>query len=142
MGEKKVLACSGDLRLVSNYRLYPKPPAFRAGFRTGINSIRLNLDAAGTLYGITSQAGTYGCGTVFRLTKSATGCTESLLHILPGGSDGNFPVASVIFDRAGNLYGTTEFGGIQNQDGYGTIFKTLALWRYLERSRSPSLQQR
>ncbi len=57
------------------------------------------------------QAGTYGCGTVLRLTKSATG------------SDGNFPVASVIFDRDGNLYGTTEFGGIQNQDGYGTIFK-------------------
>jgi uncharacterized repeat protein (TIGR03803 family) len=32
-------------------------------------------------------------------------------------------VASVIFDRDGNLYGTTEFGGIQNQDGYGTIFR-------------------
>jgi len=27
------------------------------------------------------------------------------------------------FDRAGNVYGTTEFGGSQNQDGYGTISK-------------------
>jgi hypothetical protein len=84
-----------------------------AGFRTGINSIRLTLDAAGNLYETTSQAGTYGCGTVFRLTKSATGWTESLLHILACGSDGNFPVAGVISDRAGNPDGTTEFGGIQ-----------------------------
>ena len=65
MGGKKVLARSGDLRLVSEYRLYRKPAAFRAGLRTGINSIRLTLDAAGNLYGTTSQAGTYGCGTVF-----------------------------------------------------------------------------
>jgi len=32
-------------------------------------------------------------------------------------------VAGVTFDCAGILYGTTEFGGIENQDGYGTIFK-------------------
>ena len=82
MGGKKVLACSGDLRLASNFRLYRKPPAFMAGLRTGINSIRLTLDAAGNLYETTSQAATYGCGTVFRLTKSATGWTESLLHFL------------------------------------------------------------
>ncbi len=94
-----------------------------AGLRTGINSIRLTLDAAGNLYETTSQAGTYGCGTVFRVTKSATGWTESLLHFLACGSDGEVPVAGVIFDRAGNVYGTTEFGGIQNQDGYGTISK-------------------
>jgi uncharacterized repeat protein (TIGR03803 family) len=83
----------------------------------------LTLDAAGNLYGTTSQGGTYGCGTVFRLTKSATGWTESLLHIFACGTDGNFPVAGVTFDCAGNLYGTTEFGGIENQDGYGTVFK-------------------
>jgi len=65
----------------------------------------------------------HGCGTDFSLTKSGTGWTESLLHIFACGTDGNFPVAGVIFDGAGNLYGTTEFGGIQNQDGYGTVSK-------------------
>ena len=102
----------------------------------------LTLDAAGNLYGTTSQGGSYGCGTVFRLTKSATGRTESLLQIFAGGSDGNFPVAGAIFDRAGNLYGTTEFGGIQNQDGYGTVFKLSPSVGNVERSRSPSLPQR
>jgi uncharacterized repeat protein (TIGR03803 family) len=55
-------------------------------------------------------------------TKAARG-KESLLHIFACGTDGNFPVAAVIFDRVGNLYGTTEFGSVQNQNAYGTVFR-------------------
>jgi uncharacterized repeat protein (TIGR03803 family) len=82
----------------------------------------LTLDAAGNLFGTTAQGGTYGCGTVFELTKAAS-WKESLLHVFACGTDGNYPVAGVTFDRAGNLYGTTEFGGIQGQDGSGIVFE-------------------
>jgi uncharacterized repeat protein (TIGR03803 family) len=83
----------------------------------------LTFDEDGNLYGTTSKGGTHECGTVFKLAKSATGWKESLLHIFACGADGNFPVAGVTFDAKGNLYGTTDFGGIPGQNGYGTIFK-------------------
>jgi uncharacterized repeat protein (TIGR03803 family) len=78
----------------------------------------LAFDAAGNIYGSTQAGGSaagcngYGCGTVFKLTRSAGGqWTESILHRFAGGLDGWLPNAGVIFDRAGNLYGTTELGG-------------------------------
>ena len=78
----------------------------------------LAFDAAGDIYGTTQAGGSttgcngYGCGTVFKLTRSAGGqWTESILHRFAGGLDGWDPTAGVIFDRAGNLYGTTTGGG-------------------------------
>jgi uncharacterized repeat protein (TIGR03803 family) len=82
----------------------------------------LTMDAAGNIVGTTSKGGIYGCGTVFKLTKSRS-WKESLLHAFACGTDGNFPVAGVTFDAVGNLFGTTEFGGIQNQNGYGIVFE-------------------
>jgi uncharacterized repeat protein (TIGR03803 family) len=83
----------------------------------------LTFDEEGNLYGTTSKGGPNECGTVFKLKKAATGWKESVLHNFACGADGNFPVAAVTFDNNGNLYGTTEFGGIPKQDGYGIIFK-------------------
>jgi uncharacterized repeat protein (TIGR03803 family) len=93
----------------------------------------LIFDKAGNLYGTTSQGGggttdtfcTNGCGTVFKLTPNKDGSwTESILHALHqggGGSpDGQNPFDSVVFDNAGNLYGTTLAGG---PDDLGTVFK-------------------
>jgi uncharacterized repeat protein (TIGR03803 family) len=84
----------------------------------------LIFDGAGNLYGTTEPGGAYGKGTVFELLPSAGGgWTEKRLHSFGANStDGNYPQASLIFDGAGNLYGTTYAGGAY---GYGTVFELL-----------------
>lgn len=81
----------------------------------------LTVDATGNLYGTTSRGGIRGCGTVFELKRTKQGWEERLLYSFQGGSDGAFPVAGVIFDNNGNLYGTTSGGG--SIDGSGTVFE-------------------
>ena len=79
--------------------------------------------AAGNLYGTTEFGGSDHVGAVFQLTLDADGkWTEKLLHTFIGtlGEDGLNPTASLIFDSAGNLYGTTAGGGAY---GYGAIFE-------------------
>ena len=102
-----------------------------AGGDGAIGSGGLIEDAAGNLYGTTEHGGNagcdngdgLGCGTVFKL--SATG-TESVLYAFEGGSDGANPyLGSLIEDAAGNLYGTTAYGGDLNCNapaGCGTVF--------------------
>jgi len=81
----------------------------------------LFFDAAGNLYGTTTWGGANGYGTVFQLTPSANGkWTESVLHSF-NGKDGGYPRASLILDAAGNLYGTTQYGGAYV--AYGTVFQ-------------------
>ena len=81
----------------------------------------LTFDAAGNLYGTTSWGGPTGySGNVYELTPGGGGWTESVLHSFSGGYDGDAPWSGVIFDRAGNLYGTTTSGGV---NGDGAIFK-------------------
>ena len=91
----------------------------------------LIMDAAGNLYGTTWMGGDYncppgppeGCGTVFELTPQADGgWTEKVLHSFGNGTDGAFPHAGLIMDAAGNLYGTTSWGGGSWQR-YGTVFE-------------------
>jgi len=84
----------------------------------------LVLDAAGNLYGTTNlggnQACPFGCGTVFKLAPGAGGkWTRTLLHAFDG-TDGYQTYAPLIFDSAGNLYGTTLGGGAY---GGGTVFE-------------------
>jgi uncharacterized repeat protein (TIGR03803 family) len=89
-------------------------------------SSSLVLDAQGNLYGTT--AGTGGdtcqapeCGTAFELSPALDGTwTESILYSFTGPPDGVDPVAPVIFDAEGNLYGTTYSGGT---NGFGTVFE-------------------
>jgi len=80
------------------------------------------LDAAGNLYGVSSNAGQYGYGRVFELSPSVSGWTETVLYNFTGGEDGAgpSPTQSLVFDTAGNLYGTTVDGGTLNA---GTVFK-------------------
>ena len=83
----------------------------------------LIFDAAGNLYGTASLGGTYGCGTVFELSSMpGGGWTEKVLYSFNciSGSDGFSPLAGLVFDAAGNLYGTTIGGGTYD---YGTVFE-------------------
>lgn len=84
----------------------------------------LIFDAAGNLYGTTYAGGTYGCGIGFELTPQAGGgWAEQLLHSFAGkGGDGCGPRAGLIFDAAGNLYGTTARGGAHS---FGTVFELM-----------------
>jgi uncharacterized repeat protein (TIGR03803 family) len=85
----------------------------------------LVFDKAGNLYGTTEFGGTKTQGTVFEITPNANGTwTESVIYDFTGGADGGQPYASLVFDAAGNLYGTTGFGGSTNCNlGCGTVFE-------------------
>jgi len=89
-------------------------------------------DAAGNLYGTTNTGGgggvngTFcdnGCGSVFKLAPNGDGTyTESVIHSFPGtkgNTDGRNPVGGLVFDSAGNLWGSTQGGG----NGNGTVFE-------------------
>src|ERR1017187_9524801 len=82
----------------------------------------LIFDAAGNLYGTTWAGGPSDLGTVFELTPAGGGTwTEKVLHsFINDGTDGNEPYAGLIFDAAGNLYGTTLGGGTAF---IGTVFQ-------------------
>jgi uncharacterized repeat protein (TIGR03803 family) len=84
----------------------------------------VNFDAKGNLYGATVDGGAYGLGTVFKLAPSAKGkWTETVLHNFDG-KNGAHPDGAVIFDAAGNLYGTTFKGGDSKSCGEcGIVFK-------------------
>jgi uncharacterized repeat protein (TIGR03803 family) len=86
----------------------------------------LIADANGDLFGTTRAGGAHGGGTVFELAKSATGyaSTPTVLYSFcaqTNCTDGELPAAGLILDAAGNLFGTTEGGGVHGEGG--TVFE-------------------
>src|SRR6476620_4272197 len=83
----------------------------------------VTLDAAGNLYGtaVTGGSGSCegGCGVTYKLTKSGSTYTQSVIHAFTGGVDGSGPGARVAVDNRGNVYGMTPTGGA---NGLGTIY--------------------
>jgi uncharacterized repeat protein (TIGR03803 family) len=80
----------------------------------------LTLDARGNLYGATNGGGTYGYGMIFELKRQRAGeWSEIVVHNF-NGSDGSSPNGGMIFDGAGNVYGTTSGGGATYA---GTVFE-------------------
>jgi uncharacterized repeat protein (TIGR03803 family) len=87
-------------------------------------------DAQGNLYGtteygggMTGACGTFGCGVVYKIDRSGY---ETVLHSFTGGADGSEGGSSLVRDGAGNLYGTTGFGGDLScfaPYGCGVVFK-------------------
>jgi uncharacterized repeat protein (TIGR03803 family) len=92
------------------------------GTRDGYNfTSSLTPDGAGNFYG-TDDVGGPGFGTVFELSPNGRGgWKQTVLHTFTDGADGGFPFFStVIFDKKGNLYGTTSNGGANE---FGVVFK-------------------
>jgi hypothetical protein len=102
----------------------------------------LVIDDAGNLYGTTGYGGTgsclllggpVGCGSVYELsppTQAGDPWTETVLYSFQGGNDGYVAAGDLAFDKAGNLYGATLFGGgkgttcdILYGGNCGTVFK-------------------
>lgn len=83
-------------------------------------------DAQGNFYGTTAYGGnnkcTQGCGAVYKMDTSGN---EITLYAFTGGADGATPSAGLVFDTAGNLYGSTYAGGTPGceDQGCGVIFK-------------------
>jgi uncharacterized repeat protein (TIGR03803 family) len=81
----------------------------------------LCTDAAGDLFGTTSRGGADNDGTVFEIVKTAHGFAGAPTTLVSfAGADGSTPVGSLIADAAGDLFGTTRYGGADND---GTVFE-------------------
>jgi uncharacterized repeat protein (TIGR03803 family) len=99
-----------DLKVIYSFKGQPD-----AGFPYG----GLTFDASGNLYGTTYYDGKNDLGCVYQLSPRSTGeWRERVLYSFRGGKDGSNPISNLVFDLAGNLYGTTSEGGA----GVGVIF--------------------
>ncbi|MGH6890427.1 MAG: choice-of-anchor tandem repeat GloVer-containing protein [Rhizomicrobium sp.] len=120
--------CAGDAGCGVVFELAPGGTETVLHFFTGNHGDGANpfqgviADSSGNLYGTTEYGGRARCqgacggGTVFKLAPDRT---ETILHSFRT-KDGINPRAGLIADAAGNLYGTTQFGGAY---GYGTVFE-------------------
>ncbi len=122
--------CGGAYGLGVIYQLKPNPDgtwtqsvihAFTGGDDGSIGSPgRLIFDAAGNLYGVATVGGAAGHGVAFQLSNQAGNWTLTPLYAFQGSPDGDFPYGGLVFDKAGNLYGTTFYGGAS---GVGSVYK-------------------
>jgi len=80
----------------------------------------LLFDASGNIFGTTYYGGANNIGAVYELSRRPAGeWEEKVLYSFRDGTNGNSPISNLVFDSAGNLYGTTSEGGL----GSGIIFK-------------------
>src|SRR5882672_3956654 len=96
-------------------------------------SAALVFDSAGNLFGTTTwggsgcTSGTCGVGEVFELSPvSGGGWKQTILHQFQDSVDGAYPNGALVFDSAGNMYSTAQYGGNRNDcsgSGCGTVFK-------------------
>jgi uncharacterized repeat protein (TIGR03803 family) len=104
--------------------------SFPGGAGGNLPQAGVTIDKHGIIYGTTMYGGSYdgycsggGCGTVFKLTPTSSGYSESLAYSFKG-SDGNLPYAvPAVDDQSGSIYGATFWGGTQ---GDGVIYKLTA----------------
>ena len=120
--------CPGGCGTV--FRLSPQPGggwleavlySFQAGSDGAAPVSSLIFDAGGNLYGTTISGGARNDGTVFELSPQGGTWVETVLYSFRGGSDGSYVTSPVTFDAAGNLYGTTVFGG--GRQNAGVVFR-------------------
>jgi uncharacterized repeat protein (TIGR03803 family) len=121
--------CGGVFELISQKNGYKEIVlhAFHGGKDGFQPAAGVTLDAKGNFYGVTQfggghtgcNSGTFGCGTVYKMEKKTAGFAETVVYDF-NGSNGYAPGAELVFDKSGNLYGTTGGGGAS---GNGTVFR-------------------
>jgi len=118
IGLTALLGVAGVVTDSAQAQSYKVIYSFRGGGDGAHPAGGLSHDLAGNLYGTTYRGGTYGFGTVFKLTRSGE---KRRLYSFGGNGDGRYPRdGRLARDEAGNLYGTTYEGGAY---GYGAVFK-------------------
>jgi uncharacterized repeat protein (TIGR03803 family) len=133
--EESALGCGTVFELKPTQSGWQETILYRfRGYPDGANpNYTLVFDDGGNLYGASSGGGPASClgpcGTVFKLTPTQGGWTETVLHSFTGSPDGNHPACSLIFGLDGLLYGSTGWGGTgtcvapDGITGCGTIYK-------------------
>ncbi|HET7209674.1 MAG TPA: choice-of-anchor tandem repeat GloVer-containing protein [Terriglobales bacterium] len=109
--------------------------SFRGGADGGEPYKGATLDAQGNLYGtaVTGGAGSCegGCGVIWKLTRTGSTWTQSVIHTFTGGEDGSGPGSGLTLGENGTLFGMTPTGGI---NGQGVIFQlkltTTGVWKF------------
>lgn len=81
---------------------------------------RLLIDAGGNLYGVCTAGGVNGFGTVYKMSSIQGQWQLTTLYAFKDQPDGALPYGGVVFDKLGNLYGTTYYAGV---DDVGTVYK-------------------
>jgi uncharacterized repeat protein (TIGR03803 family) len=94
---------------------------FQGGDDGSTPSSGLVADTLGNFYGETSDGGSNGSGTIYELSRAGEGWTKTILFNFVDASTGIGPSGGLVFDDQGNLYGTTQSGGIPND--LGTVFQ-------------------
>src|SRR5262249_26393428 len=105
---------------------YQRVYSFAGGLDGRDPATQLTFDSAGNAYGTTAAGGDFDLGTVFKLTLTDTGWTETILYSFFGGGDGLAPHGGVVIGADGNLYGTAVAGGIGGVcagDGCGVVYQ-------------------
>ncbi|MGA8534920.1 MAG: choice-of-anchor tandem repeat GloVer-containing protein [Candidatus Tumulicola sp.] len=119
------VSSTGTERVLYSFQGGSDGAGTEAGVIAGQNGVLLGV----TDYGGGATACTGGCGTVYALTPSGSNYTERVLYPFGGGSDGAIPLGTLVMDKSGALYGTTNSGGTgctgtpSGVTGCGTVFK-------------------
>ena len=80
------------------------------------------IDSSGDVFGTTLGGGANGDGIIYEIARTISGYAPAVTLLSFNGTDGSAPVAPLIEDADGNLFGTTSSGGA---NGYGTIFEIM-----------------
>jgi uncharacterized repeat protein (TIGR03803 family) len=80
----------------------------------------LTMDSSGNLFGVTEGGGSAGSGTVFELVNTGSGYSQPLTLATFTGPNGADPTGTLVADANGNLFGTTQSGGL---NGQGAVFE-------------------
>ena len=120
-----LVGASSPIAYAQNYSILY---SFECGTQGQLPIGNLAADSAGNLYGTTYWGGAFGYGTVFKVSPDGT---QTVLHSFAGPpNDGQSPYAGLVLDKAGNLYGTTFYGGsnclLAGAPGCGTVFEVSA----------------
>lgn len=110
------ISCPWDESIVYN---------FTRGSDGGNAQASVVFDASGNMYGTNVNAGAGNSGVIFEMTPSGGAWAYHVLYPFTGGSDGANPDSLLLFDQAGNMYGSALAGGNPGCSGYGcgTIFE-------------------